>query len=322
VPGLTSLGFLQKISMPSPAGPSEISDGVFRCVGLRTGDPGRAVLLPPGLQGCQDGLAINVESNVGTPVVSITNNSVRNYDKNGITASGPATGGHGPVVTVSGNTVIGLGATTVTAQNGIQIGYGASGSVQNNYVVDDIYINPPGCTTCYGSSGILIYASAGVTVSGNTVESTQYGIVPVTDPANGGPADRTLIVGNHVGGTQTYDAIDVCSDNNGVQKNVIYGSSEAGVHLDDSCPPSTGSHNTVVGNTINEACAAVLQGPLSTSNLIPLSGINKNTLLNVNNTVLADSDTCTPTLAPDASATMSGTSARHLRPSPLKPTRN
>jgi pectin methylesterase-like acyl-CoA thioesterase len=59
----------------------------------------RNVLLPTGLQGCQDGLAINVEASSGIPAVTISNNSVRNYDKNGITASGPGTAGVGPVVT-------------------------------------------------------------------------------------------------------------------------------------------------------------------------------------------------------------------------------
>ena len=43
-------------------------------------------------------------------------------------------------------------------------------------------------------------------MSGNTVESTQLGIVPVSYNAD---SDQTVIVGNHVGGTQTYDAIDV-----------------------------------------------------------------------------------------------------------------
>src|ERR1700678_4239576 len=89
----------------------------------------RDQLMDPADQGCQIGLAINVESNTGTPAVAISNNSVRNYDKNGITASGPGTGNGGPAVAVSGNTVIGIGATPVIAQNGIQIGYGATGSV-------------------------------------------------------------------------------------------------------------------------------------------------------------------------------------------------
>ncbi len=149
----------------------------------------RDVLMDPADQGCQVGLAINVESNTGAPAITISDNSVRNYDKNGITASGPGTGG-GPDVTVSANTIIGLGATPVIAQNGIQISYGATGTVSTNYVVDNIYINPANCGQpsepfCYGSSGILIYASSGITVTNNTVESAQLGIVPATDPTYG-----------------------------------------------------------------------------------------------------------------------------------------
>jgi hypothetical protein len=263
----------------------------------------RNVLLPTALQGCQVGLAINVESNTGTPAVTISNNSVRNYDKNGITASGPDNGSAGPAVTVTSNTVIGLGATAVIAQNGIQIGYGATASVTSNYVVDDIYINPPDCAPCYGSSGILIYGSAGVTVSSNTVESTQIGIVPVTESASL-TANGTTVKLNHVGGTQNYDAIDLCSDGNIAQSNVIYGSAESGIHVDGECPPSTGSSNTVTGNTINEACAGILLGTGSSNTTAP------NTFSNVTNTTLAG-DTCTPLYGP---------SEKHqsLRPSPYK----
>jgi hypothetical protein len=42
----------------------------------------RDVLMDPALQGCQVGLAINVESNSGAPAITISDNSVRNYDKN------------------------------------------------------------------------------------------------------------------------------------------------------------------------------------------------------------------------------------------------
>ena len=107
--------------------------------GTITDNAVRNVLLPPALQGCQGGLAINVESNTGTPTVTISNNSVRNYDKNGITASGPDTGSPGPNVKVTGNTVIGLGATSVIAQNGIQIGYGATGQSRATMWLIDIY---------------------------------------------------------------------------------------------------------------------------------------------------------------------------------------
>jgi hypothetical protein len=275
--------------------------------GTITGNAVRNVLLPTGLQGCQDGLAINVESNAGTPAVTISNNSVRNYDKNGITASGPNSSTGAPNVKVTGNTVIGLGATTVTAQNGIQIGYGATATVTSNYVVDDIYINPQGCGSpsnpCYGASGILIYGSAGVNVLSNTVESTQYGIVPVTASATL-TANGTIVTSNHIGGTQTYDAIDLCSDGNAAKSNVIYGSSQDGIHTDDTCPPSTGSSNSVTFNTINEACAGILLGSGTGNTTTP------NTFSNVTNTTLGG-DTCTP---------LDGPTEKHqsLRPSPYK----
>jgi len=286
--------------------------------GTITDNAVRNVLLPTGFQGCQDGLAINVEADSGTPAVTISNNSVRNYDKNGITASGRGTAvGVGPVVTVKGNTVIGLGATTVIAQNGIQVGLGATGSITSNYVADDIYTNPPNCSpSCTGASGILVYASAGVTVSSNTVESAQFGIVPVTDPNFGGPANGTIIKSNHIGGTQLFDAIDLCSDGNTAQANVIYGSSQDGIHTDDSCSPSTGSNNFVTGNTINEACAGILLGSGTGNTITP------NTFFNVANTTLAG-DVCTPAVGPAANVMESG-ATQHLsfRPSPLKPNRN
>jgi hypothetical protein len=265
----------------------------------------RDVLMDPADQGCQLGLAINVESNTGTPAVTISDNSVRNYDKNGITVSGPATGAPGPDATVSANTVIGLGATSVIAQNGIQIGFGATGSVTSNYVADDIYTGPT-----YGSSGILIYDSAGITVTSNTVESTQLAIVPVTDPTYFGTGDGTVIKSNHVGGTQNFDALDLCSDGNTAQSNTIYGSAQSGIHLDDTCPPSTGSSNTVNTNTINEACAGILIGPSSSGN-----AIGTNTFMNVTNTTLTGSDSCSP---------LAQVAGKHhsLRPSPSKPNRN
>ncbi|MGB7330401.1 MAG: right-handed parallel beta-helix repeat-containing protein [Terriglobales bacterium] len=271
----------------------------------------RDQLMDPADQGCQIGLAINVESNTGSPAVTISNNSVRNYDKNGITASGPGTGG-GPAVTVSSNTVIGIGPTSATAQNGIQIGYGATGSVTSNEVADDIYVNPPcggnGEPSCYGSSGILIYASSGVSVSTNTVESTQLAIVPASDPTLG-TANNTSIKTNHIGGTQTFDAIDLCSDSNTAETNIIYGSAQSGVHVDDECPPSTGSNNTVTKNTINEACAGVLLGSGSSNTVSP------NTFANVTNTTMAG-DVCTP-------LAQVKTREKHssFRPSPRKPNR-
>lgn len=271
--------------------------------GTITDDVARNQILAPGDQGCQVGLAINVESNSGTPIVTISSNSVRNYQKNGITASGPDNGTGGPDVMVMGNTVIGIGATPVIAQNGIQIGYGASGKVTGNYVADDIYTGPT-----YGSSGILIYASSSITITSNTVESTQLGIVPAPDATD--PGNNQIITANHIGGTQTFDAIDLCSNGNMAESNVIYGSAQSGIHIDDTCG-STGNSNTVKNNTINEACAGILLGTGAGNIYSP------NTFFNVVNTTLAgDSCTAPPTLANKAG----GTTEKHqsLRASPYK----
>jgi hypothetical protein len=106
-------------------------------------------------QGCQVGLGIDVESSLGNPAVTVSNNSVHNYQKNGITAGGPGTGA-GPAMTVTNNTVVGIGATALIAQNGIQLGFGATGRVTGNTVADDIYTGP----SAAAGTGILILLRA------------------------------------------------------------------------------------------------------------------------------------------------------------------
>jgi hypothetical protein len=270
--------------------------------------------------GCQNGLAINVES-LGSNSVTVANNSVHAYQKNGITATGAATGpgSLGPAVIISGNYIVGLGATAMNwqgvyvagdstaAENGVQIGFGASGSVTGNVVNDNIWGQDTGGDTGDAASGILIYASTNIAVTGNEVGSAQLGIVAVTDPTYG-PADSTLITGNKVAGTQLFDAIDLCSNSNNVHTNTIYGSTESGIHIDDSC--GSGNNNVVSGNTINEACAGILLGTGSSNTSLP------NTFANVTNTTLAG-DVCPA--GPDANSTVGGSKkAQRLRPAPYK----
>ena len=226
--------------------------------------------LSQSLFGCQQGLAIYVESGYGTggtAVVTIQNNSVHDYDKNGITADGSGT-----VATISGNYVVGIGSTPLIAQNGIQVSDGATGSVKNNTVTDDVYVNPPNCSpNCYGSSGILIFdsgatASSHLVISGNTVSNTQLAVVTYGDSA--GTADYNDVSTNKITGTLAScvyldDGIDLCSNNNTATSNTVYNSSGAGVHIDSQCTESTGpsgNNTTVTKNTINEACAAVMLG--------------------------------------------------------------
>jgi hypothetical protein len=273
-------------------------------------DVARNQILDPSDLGCDVGLGIDVESDSGGPAVTVSNCSVHNYQKNGITAGGPGTGG-GPAMTITGNTVVGIGATSAIAQNGIQIGFGATGKVTGNYVIDDIYTGGT-----FGASGILIYASTGITASSNSVESTQFGIATASDPTRG-LADNAIIDSNHIGGTRTFDAIDLCSNGNTADSNNISGNNaQSGIHVDDECPgpgsTPSGTNNTVKNNTINEPCAGILLGSGAPNTTSP------NTFFNVTFTTLAG-DSCAA--APSALTRLAGSAPSHqsLRPSPFRP---
>ena len=231
--------------------------------------------------GCQTsaGLGIYVQSaSPSTSTVKIQNSTVRGYQKNGITGNEVGT-----TVTIIGNSVVGAGPTT-TAQNGIQVGFGATGKVQNNTVADDDFNGDPSAGT---GSGILIYDSGNMTISGNSVTNAQNGIPIVTDGAF--PADTNVVNNNHVSDTHLGDGIDLCSNNNMVSGNIVFSSGQAGIHLDSSCG-STGNNNTVSKNTVNEACAGILLGS-GLGNTFPIANI----VANVANTTLAG-DVCTPTV--------------------------
>jgi len=266
--------------------------------------------------GCQNALAINVESSTNSNSVTISKNVVRAYQKNGITVTGADTGpgSLGPAVTITNNYIVGLGATSMNwpggaAENGIQFGFGATGTISLNTVNDNIWFADTSSDSADAAAGILIYSSNGVSVLTNSVGSAQFGIVTVSDPSSG-PANSTIIKSNKVVGTQLFDGIDVCSSLNTVQTNTVYGSAEAGVHLDSTCG-GTGNNNSVTGNIINEACAGVLLGSGSGNTVSP------NTTYNVVNTTLAGN------VCPVPGPVVKGEIAKHAspRPSPYMPNR-
>jgi nitrous oxidase accessory protein NosD len=133
---------------------------------------------------------------------------VQNYQKNGITGNEVGTS-----LTATGNSIIGQGPTTGAAENSIQIGFGATGTIKNNIVGDDVWSPDVFGDTGNAAAGILVYASSGVTTSGNLVNNTQFGIAYVSDPTLG-TADGGTIVSNKISATHLYDGIDVCSNSN------------------------------------------------------------------------------------------------------------
>jgi hypothetical protein len=100
------------------------------------------------LDGVQYGLAIYVYGFNSRASGNVTNNTVWNFQKNGITLRGPTSN-----IKVQGNTVIGQGPVNYIAQNGIEIGLGASTSVQSNTVSGMSYTG----TNSAASAGILLF---------------------------------------------------------------------------------------------------------------------------------------------------------------------
>ena len=212
--------------------------------------------------GCQIGESIYVQTATGSSsTVTVESSSVHNYNKNGITGNDPGT-----ALTVTGNYVQGSGVVPVggAAQNGIQLGFGATGKITLNTVIDNIYGDPT-----VASADILLYDSAenaGITIVNNTLGNSQLPIVLYADNLFVAPyyGDGVTITGNHIFGTATYDAIDVCTNGNTVSKNTIFNSADSAVHLDASCGaafgiPPTGNNNNATSNTIVEsACAGIL----------------------------------------------------------------
>ena len=206
----------------------------------------------PSLIGCQTGLGIFIQTDGsgGTSAVNVSNTIVQNYAKNGITADEV-----GSTATITGNSVTGVGSTPLVAQNGIQLGFGATGTISGNAVYDDVYGGDPSVAI---STGVLIYASPNVTISGNTVGNTQDSIAVFSD-TNLGDSDGSHITGNKVSTTHLFDGIDMCANGATITGNTVNGSDEAGIHLDALCTGSSTGH-TVQHNVINSGCAGLLLG--------------------------------------------------------------
>jgi hypothetical protein len=237
---------------------------------------------------CNSGLGVYVEGNTAN-AVTIKTTTVADYQKNGITANGFGDGSAGPAISFTGNTIVGQGLSAAAPQNGIQIGYGASGAVDSNLVIDSIYQGTN--TSGAASTGILIFASKGITVSQNRLSNTQFAVATASDGTYG-VADGSNINNDYVTASQIA-AVEICSNNNSVQFNDLYSSGQAAVKLDSSCTEgpaggSSGNGNTVTNNDFNGGCAGVLQGS-GTGNTISGNPV----VVNVFTSILPG-NTCTP----------------------------
>jgi Periplasmic copper-binding protein (NosD) len=208
----------------------------------------RHIKLSPAFPGCQSGNAIEVESTGSSEAnVTINDNSVDNYQKNGITANEPGT-----QVVISNNAVTGIGPTTGAAQNGIQIGFGAHGSVVGNSVADNVYSPCVSAADCpANAAGILIFQSDGITVARNTTATNQVGILIAANNSN--------VRMNTVLNSIALDGIALAGNGSVVDSNDVSHSDEAAVFIQ-------GDNNIISNNEFTGASFGILKISGSTGN--------------------------------------------------------
>ena len=117
-----------------------------------------------GASGCQEGNGIEVRNAPfdigGTDVnVTISDNTVSNYQKTGIVANGSVR------AAITNNTVMGAGPVSYIAQNGIQVAFGGTAVVSGNTVSGNNYTGTTGAVSC----GLLFFDADGVKAMRNFI---------------------------------------------------------------------------------------------------------------------------------------------------------
>ena len=113
--------------------------------------------------GCQGGVGIEAGNSYTSQIghVVLESDTVRGYQKNGITADGA-----GSTLFAAFSTVTGAGATPYIAQNGIQISTGATGQISDSTISGNNYTG----TGEASSTGVLVYGG-GASCSGGDPQS-------------------------------------------------------------------------------------------------------------------------------------------------------
>jgi len=144
-----------------------------------------------GPSSCQEGNGVEF-SNIGGTEVSATLNRVHvdGYQKNGITFNGNIS------VSVRGCSTVGgdYGYLNYIAQNGMQFGYGAHGLARSNSINGRWYDGD----LIWSATGILVFESDGVTISGNDVINNKVGVALEAWGFLAPSADENVVSGNRV----------------------------------------------------------------------------------------------------------------------------
>lgn len=191
--------------------------------------------------------------------VTIINNYVTDYIKNGITINGELATGF-----VKDNMVV-SDADSVYAQNGIQFGYGATGQAHDNIINTDWYEGEN-----WTASGILIFESDDVSIKQNEVYNAQTGIAIETwgwfcASASGNKVVNNFVQHSEYGITITalswdaYSTMDSIANNNKVTNNVVSDTMSSdgiigiyvGAYYDSGDYTPEADNNKVVNNDVS-----------------------------------------------------------------------
>jgi len=206
-----------------------------------------------------NGFGVQVDTSAGKTgpfSVSITGNSIHDFNRNGILAMGA-----GIIAEISGNTISGVGPTTGYNQFGVFIANGAVAYVSHNMISQGT-CETLTATACVNqrSEGVVFRAAGPASVvDANFIASVQSGIF-----LNG--ANQAQITNNTIMNVDALDGIDIQGTAAGYFTNsVILGNSISHVWFDSThftCGISEASgtgvaQNLILNNTVNDAYCGV-----------------------------------------------------------------
>ena len=253
----------------------------------------RNMKLGAGLEGCQVGLGILVQSGPeATSAVLVQDTTVHSYQKNGLTASGA---GHDTHRTPQSHHRLRAHAPHRAERNpGARPARPARSRTTRSPTTSGPAASP-GRAPSWRRNMLMFEAGVGLSVRNNTVTNAQAGIY-----FSG--VDEGTIQGNDVLQTLVADGLIVDGTSNTILSNHVSDSGEAGIFV-------SGDGNVLRRNRINEAPIGIWN--FEGANTIPTSGPQRNTFFNVG----------TPVQTGDLSARRAapGAGPRRLREAPASP---
>lgn len=249
VPGLTAVHFSNSSGLLE-------NSAIF---GAQVANPASCISsLPYG-----NGIAVQVdESQTGSFIVGIINNSIRDFTSQGVLVNGA-----GIQAEIAGNSIVGAGPSSGTFQFAIFLANGAVGNINHNVIIEGL-CGDLSISDCISqrSEGITLRAIGnGTVVDSNVIAKAQSGIF-----ING--ANQLQVTNNQIRDIQSMSGMDIQASASGVfTNNVISGNqifnvgpinsnastNEEGCGINEYSGTGTFSGNQIWANAVTDAYCGV-----------------------------------------------------------------